>query len=247
MPKALSVFWSSLGTYYSELFPFAGMNLLWFVFSLPVWGIVTLALAAGGSIFPGLTIFAQPTSLGIYLFWFILLFSLIAPNPASAGICYYANQVTHHRLVEFGLFWTGLRLFLRKSLLLFAISLLGLMLVLFNLTFYLSVPNDYVRLISVLFLYFLYFWLSMQFYLLPLLIEYPTRSLWVLLKNAALVALDNPGYTLILFILLTIWSLLCLVLTPLIPLASAAVVSAVQNRALLNRLEKYGLYKEEQE
>lgn len=246
MPKALSVFWSSLGTFYSELFTFAGMNLLWFVLSIPIAAVVFLVLAFASSLFPFLSFLANVTQMGPLLLWFVFFFLLVSPNPVSAGIYYFANQAARHQLLEFAYFWAGLRRYFAKSAILFAISTVGMLAVLFNLSFYVSVPNDYIRLLGILFLYLLYFWLSMQLYVLPLVIEYPQRSVLTILKNAALIALDNPGFTFLVFLMLLIWSALCLVLSPLVPLASVAVAGVVQNKALLSRLEKYGLYQEEQ-
>ena len=247
MAKALRVFWSSMGTYYGELFPMAGMNLLWFVFSLPLFFIIMGLFALIGTVVPALGYLSNAALLGPLLFYFVLLLLLLAPNPASAGLHYYANQAARQQLLDFGYFWTGLRQYAARSALLFGIGIFGVLLMLFNLTFYVTSPNEYVKLLAIVFLYVLYFWLSMQVYILPLLIERKNKSALFILKNAALVALDNPGFTFVTFALICLWAVICLVLTPLVPLASMAVVATMQNKALLSRLEKYGLYTPEEQ
>src|SRR5207248_6633278 len=124
MTNPFAVLWRSAANVYDELFPMVGMNLLWLLLSLPVV-LVVWAL---------FTLLHVPSDLAILL---ALVLALFGPNPAFLSIHRFANQLVKEERVEFELFWTGLRTYWRRGLVLLAISVAVIALLGVNIIFYL--------------------------------------------------------------------------------------------------------------
>lgn len=229
MGKALSIAWRGVADSYNELFPIVGMNLIWFGLNILLALLFSpvLYLAVGFGVPPELASIA------------LLILIMIAPNPAAAGIHNYANQLVKEELVDFSLVWEGLRRYWAKALLLFTIGVLGLAMLVANAAFYLSNESQILKIVGVIWIYALYLWLSLQIYLLPLLVEQEVKSLKIVYRNAALLAIDNPLVTFTLFVLFLVLTGVSLALPILITLVAGSLIGVIQHRAVLTLLEKY--------
>jgi uncharacterized membrane protein YesL len=233
MTKAFRIVWRSIVDVYGELFSMVGMNLIWVVLSLVVAFVFALPVALASAIL------APNADLGLFPFLPLILLVVIGPNPVSAGLHNYASQVAQDERVEFSLFWSGLRKYWLRGLALFAISVLGTIVVVGNVGFYLSSENQILRIIGIILLYVTYFWLTIQIYLMPLLIEQENKSLKLVFRNAALLAADNPFFTLVVFLVIVIFSALSFVLPVLVMLLTGSLVAMIESRATQVLLEKY--------
>lgn len=233
MTKAFRIVWRSIVDVYSELFSMVGMNLIWLLLSLVVFVPFALPVALATAIL------APNADLGLAPLLPLVLLIIIGPNPISAGLHNYANQVAQDERVEFSLFWSGLRKYWLRGLALFAISVFGTIVVIGNLGFYLTSDNQILRVVGIILLYVTYFWLTMQIYLMPLLVEQENKSLKLVFRNAALLAADNPVFTFILFIIIVAISALSFVLPVLVMLITGALVVMIESRATQLLLEKY--------
>ncbi len=235
MGKALGITWRGVVDTYNELFPMVGMNLLWLVGSVVVFVVFFPVLLFLFSVMvPG-----ELESIATVVSLFLLILMVVAPNPAAVGIHNYANQLVKEEHVDFSLFWEGLRRYWAKGLLLFAISVLGFVLLFANAAFYLRSDNQILRIVGIIWIYAIYVWLSMQIYMLPLLVEQQEKRIWYVVRNAALLALDSPLVTFVLLLLLLVLTGLSLVVPVLISLITAALIGVIQHRAVLTLLEKY--------
>ena len=177
--------------------------------------------------------------MGVNLAWLGLSLLIVTAPPATAGVYYLTNQLARGETVSFGLFVQGMRRYFRRSWLLAIIVLVINALLAVNLLFYASFTNQWVRLLSVLWGYLIVFWLAMLIYLFPLLIEQESKSLLLLLRNAALLVLDNLAFTLTLGVLLLLFLLLNVFLAVPLLLIVVSGLALVQSKALLTVLEKY--------
>jgi uncharacterized membrane protein YesL len=132
-----------------------------------------------------------------------------------------------------------MRRYFRRSWLLAIVVLVISVLLAVNLLFYANFTNQWVRLLSVLWGYLIVFWLAMLIYLFPLLIEQENKSLLLLLRNAALLVLDNLAFTLTLGVLMLLFLLLNVFLVAPLLLIVVSGLALVQSKALLTVLEKY--------
>jgi len=177
--------------------------------------------------------------MGVNLAWLGLSVLVVTAPPATAGVYYLANQIAKGESVSFGLFVQEMRRYFRRSWLLAIIVVVISVLLAVNLLFYANFANQWVRLLSVFWGYLIAFWLAMLIYLFPLLIEQSDKSLFLLLRNAALLVLDNVAFTLTLGVLLLLFLLLNVFLAVPLLLIVMSGLALIQSKALLTVLEKY--------
>jgi len=176
---------------------------------------------------------------GVNLAWLGLSLLVVTAPPATAGVYYLANQLAKGETVSFSLFVQGMRRYFRRSWLLAIIVVVISVLLVGNLLFYANFANQWVRLLSVFWGYVLIFWLAMLIYLFPLFIEQEAKSLLLILRNAALLVLDNLAFTLTLGVLLLLFLLLNVALAVPLLLIVMSGLALIQSQALLTVLEKY--------
>lgn len=169
---------------------------------------------------------------GVSVLWWLSVLLIIPGPPATAGLYYLAHRIVHERRVEFSFFWEEAKRSFGKSWQLAGVNLLGLIIVLVNFNFYLRL-NNALRYAAILWLYLLLLWLAMQIYLFPLLFEMEEPRLGWILRNAVLLPLIRPGYTLLLLILLIAVTFLSSVLFLLLVVAWPALLALVGARALV--------------
>ena len=85
---------------------------------------------------------------------------LLIPNPASLGVCRLAAVMQRKESPAWRMFWEATRENLGLGLSLFAIGLIGLVILVVNATFYLGAEPQALRALTVLWLYLGLFWLA---------------------------------------------------------------------------------------
>jgi uncharacterized membrane protein YesL len=235
--KALRAIWAGILDGYNELFPIVGMNLLWLLFNIPLAfvGLVAIQII---TVTMGIEEDSrQSVALVFSLLYAILL--VVGPNPASAGMHLWANRLVKEERVEFSLFWEGLRTYWLRSLVLFLISTVGLFLLIANSLFYLRSDITALRIFGIVWLYGVVLWMSMQIYMLPLLVEQEDKRIRLVLRNALFLSIANIVPSLVLLVVISILVILSIGLTLLIALLTGSVVALIAARALQMLLERY--------
>jgi uncharacterized membrane protein YesL len=235
--KALRAVWAGIVDGYNELFPIVGMNLLWLLFNIPL-GFLGLVAIQVITIAMGIEEESRQSVALVFSLLFAVLL-VIGPNPAASGIHLWANRLVKEERVEFALFWEGLRAYLGKSLALFSISVVGLFLLIANALFYLRSDLTPLRIFGIVWLYAIVLWMSMQLYMLPLLVEQDDKRVRLILRNAFFLTMANVVPSLILLVVLTVLVVLSIGLTLLIALLTGSVVALIEARALQLLLERY--------
>ena len=250
MLAALRVLWRALVHFYDESLLLIRANVVWSVGSVPLF---VLVLAAAWMFVPtdDVTLESAPVVWPMLLAGFLLL---VVPSPFGIAVYALAGEIVRGETPEFALFWVALRRHWRRGLAMFAIGGLVLGALIFNAAFYLRVAQGWVQAISVLWLYAILYWITLQTYLVPLLIatenedsgaqEMPERaqqavSLAALYRRAAILALANPLFSLVLLIGTVLTMVLSVVAVPVYPLIAMAYVALVGTRALRQLRAKY--------
>ncbi len=229
--RAFSIIWTSIKSVYDELYSFIGMNLIWFGASL-------VALLILGFF---MTVFNVPEQVILV----IVLVFIIGPNPAAAGLHYYARHIFKEEIVGFHLFWEGLRAYARWAAVLFLVSLAVAAVLLVNLSFYAGRESESGLMqtvfiaISVLVFWVLVLWLMMQPYMLPLLIEQQDKRIIIVIRNSALLAVDNMFMSFLILVVFIILSVIALILPLIIATVGAALMAMISERMTLEVLPKY--------
>lgn len=209
-------------------------NLAWFLLTLPL-ALPLLLLLAG--LLPASGPDEQPNVLLPLLLTGLL--ALLLPNPASLGLHTIASVMSRRDAPTWAQLVTGLRGNLGLGLTLFAIGLTVTVVLTINLLFYLRAESQPLRLVAILFLYLLLYWLAMQLYVGPLVVQVGERRLLALYRRAAMLVLAQPIYTLLLLIALLAMLLICLIVVPLYPLFAMAFAALLETGALAQLRRKY--------
>ena len=172
---------------------------------------------------------------GVSVLWWLAVLLIVPGPPATAGLYYLAYRIVHEQRVEFSFFWEEFRRHFGKSWQLAGVNLLALVIMGVNFQFYLHMDNV-LRYAAILWIYLFLLWLAMQIYLFPLLFEMEEPRLWWILRNALMLSVVRPGYTLVLLILLLAATLLSSVLFLLVIVAWPALVALVSARSLMSQI-----------
>lgn len=267
MLTGFRVLWRAIVHLWDESMLMIRSNVVWFIGSLPLYLLTVLVC---GLFIPTLDAEAGP-SLWPWLLSALVL--LVVPSPLSAGVYAVANFVAHDESPEFSLFWQAVRRFWKRTLVMYAIGggILGGLI--FNTSFYMSVGEGLLQAVSILWLYAIIYWLTMQAYLLPLLVtaafpppppiattddgwpldesrpqarkpappppvpEVPTLP--TLYKRAAILALANPLFSLVLLFGTMFTMALSTFAMPIYPLIAMSFVALIGCRGLRALREKY--------
>lgn len=234
MSEAFRVTWQSMKDLWDEFIILILLNILW---CLAI--VVTLApLLLWGAVNPILALV-----LSFLLFWLVPV--------VSGALCFVTNQIAHGRAANWETFRRGLRGYWVKSLIVSLINLIVVILIATNILFYANVlqgtwTNFAVSAWVVVALY----WLITQIYWFPMILELENEKVLEALRNALLLVIASPAFSLIMAAILLVLAVLCIALTIPVPLFMAALLMLIINRATLSRVadirEKYESREEEQ-
>jgi len=163
MLTGFRVLWPALIHFWDESLLMIRANLTWVVVSVPLY---LFAVLVCGLFLPSVD---PEVSENIWP-WLVAAFIIVAiPGPTSAGVYAIANHVANEETPEFALFWRAIKLLWKKALLIYLIGVGVLGGLIFNISFYTQV-SGLLQAVVILWLYGIVYWLSLQAYLMPLLV-----------------------------------------------------------------------------
>jgi len=184
---------------------------------------------------------------GANLLTLALLIPVVTGPPALAGLHYLAYHIATEKRVEFSFYWEGFRSYFLDSWKLAALNglLFGLLGV--DVWFYMSQARGAWRVVGLVGAWMLLIWAVAQLYTFPLLVRQEERKLSLLVKNAVLLTLAYPVFSLTAALLLGLVLALSVVIPvvfALVGLSFAAVMSAHVLRQGVEMVEAYQAQKE---
>jgi uncharacterized membrane protein YesL len=206
---------SSLRDLFDDFLLLIICNLLWALLSLPLWLLAYVLLGAGQPIAAAAT----------------AMIGVLPAGPATAGLFFVAHRVTEGLASKLGAFFTGVRRHARLGIILTGIGMGGLLVILFNLGFYLNVTNLFGGIMLGLWLYLLIFWLGLQIYVFPLAFLQEQPDLRTIARNAFLMAVGRPIFTILTLLLMGAFFLLSSFLIAPLVLFSTAFLTVWATRA----------------
>jgi len=173
---------------------------------------------------------------GVNLMWALLAIPVITLFPATMGAYHLTYEKAHGRRVEFELFWQGFRQYFGKAWALGAINLVVTALLVVNVLFYLNQPS-WLFYLTILWIYLIVIWLGVMTYVFPLAIEQEDKSIKLIYRNAALLAVGRPLFTFVTALMQLLLLGLSIVLSPLLLLVYVPLSCLISNHALVASLE----------
>jgi uncharacterized membrane protein YesL len=179
--------------------------------------------------------------IGVNVVWLILSLLIIPLGPATAGLFYVCNELAKGEPISFGLFWVGMKRYMGLSVKLAAALIIITVLLGFNISFYLNMQSSIGQIIGIVWIYAVIFWGIVLNYPFALLVQMDKPSLRKILRNSALLVLDNVVFTVsmsILTLLVIGLSIFPLGLLPF-PFGFFALLAIFQCKCLITLMEKY--------
>lgn len=229
---SFKAFWQSAKELFDELFALAIVNLIWVVINLP------LALIAG--------MLLLNNALGTAAI--VALLAVVPMAPATAGLYAVAQRVTEGRVISWRVFFEGFREYRMISWQVYGLWALGLALILVNIQFYLQLNSTIGSFLTILFLYLLAIWFALLIYIGPLMLLQTDKRLRVIARNAFLMVLGRPVFTLstvIMMMVIIVVSVFLRLLPFLLTFAFLALWSLRATMALIADAEARRLAREE--
>jgi hypothetical protein len=196
------------------------------VLSLPVLFVLGIVAFGAGS--------ASTIALGVAVIIGVL------PNPMMCGLQLLARELAHGEIIMFSDQWDGLRQYWAVALRAWLVSLPVTGLLVANIVFYASgpLPRVLAAPLTLIWLYLLFFWLTMHLYIFPLLMEQEVQRVLLAYRNALVIVVSRPGFTLG---VVPVWLALLLLssVTGLAAIIGFAVGAAIQQNATARLLPTF--------
>jgi len=196
------VLWLSLKDVFDELFTLMAINLLWVAISAPLVLVAVFLISAGSTV------------LGIL----VALLAVLPMAPANAGLYIVAQRVTEGRVIAWRLFFEGFREYLRLSWQVYGLWMIGLILIVGNLTFYSGIGSGLIAFVRILLFYLLIVWFGLLIYIGPLMVLQTDKRLRLIARNAFLMVFGRPIFTLVTLILMALLGVVLGTFVPILPL-----------------------------
>lgn len=167
--------------------------------------------------------------MGANLLTLALFIPIVTGPPALAGLHNLSFYIATEKRIEFSLFWEGFKDYFWDSWKLAALNILVFGILGLDIWFYLNKMQGAWQVMGFVGAWILFIWAIAQLYTFPLLLRQEKRNLFLLLKNAVLLTLAYPAFSLTAAVLLALTiavSLALPILFGLIGLSFAAVMGA---------------------
>ena len=171
--------WKSLKDLFEDLFILALVNMLWILINAPLAIVTFFALS-------------NPS-----LLYIALLLTVLTLGPTNAGLYAVAERVTDGRTSSWRDFVAGMRANSVLSWKVYGLWMVGLVMILVNLQFYIQNDTTIAAFLRILFLYFTVVWFSFLIYIGPLMQLQTDKRIRTIIRNAALMTFGRPVFTLV--------------------------------------------------
>ncbi len=172
--------------------------------------------------------------------WWVGTLLVVTAAPAMLGMNRVTNRIANYRRVDNSFFWQGARTDVRRGWVLYFVSMLMPLAVTFNIFFYLN-SASWLRFVGLVWLWvLLLIMLSVQ-YVFPLFWQQDEPSLLLILRNALILALRHPIYTVLMLLFQIALLALSAALALPILLLTPALLSLAANFGLVGLLQEMGL------
>ena len=172
--------------------------------------------------------------------WWIGLLTIVTIAPVTMATNRVANRIANYKRVDNSFFWEALRQHIGRGWLMMLLTLGAPAAVVFNNWFYAN-SQGYLRVIGVAWLWMLLLVLMISQYFIPLFWQQDEPSIKLALRNATILALRNPLYTLLILLFQLVLLALSVGLTLPLVLLWPALAALTGNFALAGLLQEMGL------
>jgi uncharacterized membrane protein YesL len=130
------------------------------------------------------------------LTWFVVSLPIMTAIPATGGLFYATNKLAHGHPADWRTLLEGFRLYFWQSWIIGLANVVIIAIFASNFVFYSLADSGWVQAARVVVIVLALLWLGIQIYLFPLLIEQERPHVRNALRNALVIILKRPLFTL---------------------------------------------------
>jgi uncharacterized membrane protein YesL len=181
----------------------------------------------------------------VNLVWLFASLTIVLFPVTAAGMYYVANRVAHGKTFHFSDFIEGIKKYWWRSLVWFLANIFFVWLLYVNLYFYTAnFQGNWVFILGGFWLAVLFFWLTMQMYFWPVLIEQDRPNLLRAWRNSAYLILASPFYAFFMVVFTVALAVASTALTLPLIFVGMGLVAILANNAVLTLFVKFKVIKE---
>ena len=173
--------------------------------------------------------------------WWIGTVLVLPAAPVTVAMHRVCNRIANYQRVNHDFYWEGIRQYFGRGWLTYLLHLLLPLLIVFQIWFYFNSTAAWLRVIGIAWVWVLMLLLMVMQYLMPLFWQQDEPSIKLVLRNAFLLALRNPLYTIIILLFQVAFLALSIVLFLPLLLLTPAVLALTVNFALIGLLQEMDL------
>jgi uncharacterized membrane protein YesL len=170
--------------------------------------------------------------------WFLLSLLLVTIPPALFGLHYAVNRLVHQRDADWRVLLEGVRLHFWRSWRWGLANLIVLPLLAVNIFFYSFEETLWAVPARLITIGLLVTWMCIQIYVIPLVMEQRDQRLRVAFRNAFVICLKRPLYTLGYLLLFAIIIAFSVIVGPSWVFITVSLCAYIANRATINSIAR---------
>jgi uncharacterized membrane protein YesL len=182
----------------------------------------------------------------VNLAWILCWLTIVLGPPATFGLYHVTNRLAHGENLGLGGLIEGGRRYFVQSWLWMLLNLSVAIVIAVDLVFYTQIEAAWVGFLQGTFVILSLFWLMVQFYAPPYLMEQDNKSLKLTLRNGAFTVLAAPGYTIVVAGVAALLIVFSLFLVFPLFMGIPCLIAVIGNRAVMERMETYGVREREE-
>jgi len=180
--------------------------------------------------------------IGVNLLWLVCSLPIVTAPAAWAGLCRFSYHALRHPTTEIGEFWAGFRENLRRGL---VIGVVNSVLVITSVSNLIAYPpqadNPLIAALRIAWIMLPVIWFALQLYVFALLPALERPTLIGAYRNAGIMVILNPFYTLVIWISAGLLIALSVIFPLMLALLTGALLAGIANHAVLDRLQAAGI------
>lgn len=172
--------------------------------------------------------------------WWVGTLLILPAAPVTLGIHQVANRMANYKRVDSSFFWEAARSNIGRGWLVYLINLLIPLVIVVSILFYFSL-SGWMAVLAFVCMWLLLFVLMIGQYLFPLFWQQDEPDIRLMIRNATLLALQHPLYTILMLLFQLLLILISLAITLPLFLLTPALIAISANFALTGLLQDMGL------
>lgn len=171
-------------------------------------------------------------------FVFVTISTFITLGGATAAVHYRMNRVIGREETPLNDLWKGFKLFVVRGTIALIVAVLGFLILVFNIWFSQNYPTTLFLILSGLWIWGIIYWLSVQQFIFSFLVN-QNIGVFLAIKRAALLTLDNPLASAILLVFSAVVVALSVLLAAPVLIFVASFLALLQNCFYHELMTKY--------